>query len=211
MSAANPSVSLVLAVTSDTAFLNLKGMPNLIRAFESLAVLLPSQKIIVAATPKDATVVRELLGSSNIRFELLNPQTLEPAILAPSLENLLGRFQAVLIHDASRPLTSRAQFEGVIAAFNEKTDAVRPVMAFTETLKILDADSVIKKTLDRSSVLRISTPELIRISAIDFTGSDCGWFLPLRKDARISHIEASPDGLRINTEEDRNFMELQAT
>ena len=211
MSATNPSVSLVLAVTADTAFLNLKGMPNLIRAFDSLAALFPSQKIIVAATPTDATTVRELLESSNVNFELLISQTLEPTALASSLEGFLRNVQAVLIHDASRPLTSTGQFEGVLAGFNDETDAVRPVMAFTETLKILDADSVIKKTLDRSSVLRISTPELIRVSAINFAGADCGWFLPLRKGSRTTHIEASPDGLRINTEEDRNLMELHAT
>jgi hypothetical protein len=105
-------------------------------------------------------------------------------------------------------LTNKKQFEDVIAAFSEETDAIRPAISFTETLKILDSNSVIRETLDRSSVLRISTPELIRVSAIDFAGTDCGWFLPLKKGARTSHIDGSPDGLRINTVEDRDLMEL---
>lgn len=211
MSAKNPSVCAVLAVTSDTGFLNLNGIPNLIRAFEALAPIFPSQKIIVAANPKDASTANELLKTRTANFELVIPQTFEPAVLALSIESLLENVQAVLIHDASRPMTSKTQFEGVLAAFDDETDAVRPVMAFTETLKILDADSVIQKTLDRSSVHRISTPELIRVSAIDFGGSDCGWFLPLKKGARTLHLEGNPDGLRINTEEDRDLMELHTS
>jgi 2-C-methyl-D-erythritol 4-phosphate cytidylyltransferase len=208
MSRGNASVRVVLALTSDTALLSFNGVPILIRAYETLALIFPSQKIRVVATPKHASTAKALLEARNANFELVIPETFEPKVLAQSLESLLGNVQAALIHDASRPLTSTEQFDAVLAIFSDETDAARPAMAFTETLKILDADSVIKRTLDRSSVLRVSTPELIRVSAIDFTGSDCGWFLPLKKNARIKHIEASPDSLRINSEDDRNLMEL---
>ena len=207
----NPPVLVVLAVTSSTSFLNLNGTPSLIRAFDALTTIFPSQNIIAAVTPKDASTVAESLETRTEYFELVIPQTFEPAVLASSLEGLLENIHAVLIHDASRPMTSKAQFGAVLAAFNDETDAVRPAMPFTETLKIVGDDLVIRQTLDRSSVLRISTPELIRVSAINFAGTDCGWFLPLKKGARTTHIEASPDGLRINTEEDRNLMELQTT
>lgn len=208
MSANNPSICVVLAVTSDSAFLNLGGVPNLIRAFESLTTFLTAGKIIVATTAKDAPALRELLESRNAPFELLILPSFNPPNLAQSLESHLGKVQAVVIHDASRPLTSKAQFEGVLTAFNNETDAVRPAMAFTETLKIVGENLVIRQTLDRNTVLRISTPELIRVSAIDFAGPDGGWFLPLKKGARTMHIEGSPDGLRINTAEDRDLMEL---
>lgn len=209
MRAINPSVRVVLAVTSDTGFLTLEGMPSLIWAFEALESVFPSQKIIVAANPKDSSIAMNLLEAKRASLLLVIPEAFEPAVLAHSLESLLGNEQAVLIHDASRPFTSRAQFQAVLAAFSDEIDAVRPAIAFTETLKVLDKDSVIKKTLDRSSVRRISTPELIRVSAIDFAGSDCGWFLSLKKEARTLHIEGSLDGLRINTAEDRNLLELQ--
>ncbi len=208
MSSANASIRVVLVVTSDTGFLNLKGVPNLIRAFETLVPDSPSQKIIVAAASNHSSDVSDLLDAERADFELVTLKTFEPAVLAQTLEGALGNVQAVLIHDASRPLTSRAQFDAVFSAFTDETDAVRPAMAFTETLKILDANSVITRTLDRTSVHRISTPELIRVSAIDFTGPDCGWFLPLRNGARALHVEGSPDGLRMNSVEDRDLLEL---
>lgn len=208
MSAANASVRVILALTSDTGLLNLKGIPNLIRAFKALASVFPSQRIIVAVTSKDSNTAKELLEAEKAGFELVITETFEPAVLAQVLESHLGQAQAVLIHDASRPMTGKAQFEAVLAAFNDEIDAVRPAMAFSETLKILDANSIIKRTLDRSSVRRISTPELIRVSAIDFAESDGGWFLPLKKYARTLHLEGNPDGLRINTVEDCDLMEL---
>lgn len=208
MSSANASVRVVLVVTSSTGLLNLKGIPILIRAFEALVAHSTSQKITVAAASKDSRIVSELLEAKRASFELVIPESFEPAVLAQSLAGPLGKVQAVLIHDACRPLTSRAQFDAVLAGFNDETDAVRPAMAFTETLKILDAKSIIKRTLDRSSVQRISTPELIRVSAIDFAGLDSGWFLPLKESARTLHVEGNPDGLRINTVEDRDLMEL---
>ncbi len=208
MSTTSPSILVVLAVTSDTAFLNLEGIPNLIRSFDFLASSFPSQTVVVTVSHGNAPRVRDLLDKKRKDHELLVCQPLEPDSFLLALKPLIGNFGSVMIHDASRPLTSQGQFESVIAAFSDDIDAVRPAMPFTETLKILSADSIIKETLDRSTVLRISTPELIRVSAIDIHGSDCGWFLPLKKDAHTTHIEGNPDGSRINTPADRDLMEL---
>ena len=204
-------MNMVLAVTSPTAFLEVNGTPSAVLALQCLRVIGSFIPICVAVAANNAAEVQILLKKENVNIEILDCEPTNVRSFATAIAPMCVNIDAVMIHDASRPLTSRAQFESVLAGFNDQTDAVRPAMAFTETLKILDADSVIQKTLDRSSVLRISTPELIRVSAIDFAGTDCGWFLPLRKGARTTHIEASPDGLRINTEEDRNLMELHTT
>lgn len=208
MNAAYPSTCVVLAVTSDTALLDLMGVSNFVRAYKSLDTFFPSQTVVIAVSPEHAPEVRKLLDASADDYELLITQPLEPTSLARALEPFLKDSEAVLIHDASRPLTSKEAFERVLAAFNKDIDAVRPAMPFTETLKILGKDSIIQETLDRSTVLRISTPELIRITAIDKSGADCGWFLPLKVGAHTSHTEGTPEGSRINTPADRDLMEL---
>lgn len=208
MSAPKLSTCVVLAVTSETAFLTIKGIPNLTRALEFLEDFFSPQPVIVATPPTLARKVRDLLDMSGKRNDFLVCQTLEPHSFAKALENFLVNYDAVVIHDASRPMTTRNQVEKVLAAISDEIDAVRPAMPFTETLKILNTDSVIRATLDRSSVLRISTPELIRILAIDMNSSDSGWFLPLKNDAHVLHVEGEPEGLRINTEGDRDLMEL---
>lgn len=203
-----PTLCVVLAVTSDTAFLELGGVTSLARAFDFLRAGFPSKAIVVVVSPELASKVATLLDEKGVNYELAVCRPSDPISLTEALEGFVKGAQSVLIHDACRPLVSQEQFEQVIKAFDSEVDAIRPALPFTETLKILDKNSVIKETLDRSSVLRISTPELIRITAIDKDASDSGWFLPLKKEARIVHTEGSPDGTRINTSADRDLMEL---
>ncbi len=198
----------VLVITSPTAFLPVNKTPSLILTLHRLESNQTLLSLSIAVEAHDAQKARDLLGRTTDNIEFVICQPTKPRSLAQALVSRYGNADAVMIHDASRPLTPDAQFEGVLAAFKDDTDAVRPAMPFTETLKILGRDSIIKETLDRSTVLRISTPELIRITAIDRDGSDCGWFLPLKEGARTLHIEGSPEGTRINTPADRDLMEL---
>jgi 2-C-methyl-D-erythritol 4-phosphate cytidylyltransferase len=112
----------------------------------------------------------------------------------------------VAIHDAQRPLTRSTQFhrtlEGLFGC-----DAVRPTMAFTETLKSVNQNSELTHTIDRTKVRRVSSPEIIRRSVIDFDGTESTWALPLSKDARLSEVEADPDSLRINSEDEVVLLE----
>ncbi len=199
---------MVLAVTSETAFLTIKGLPNLVRVRKFLAEYFASKSVIVVAPKPLAREVQIILGESDKPDTFLTCQILDSHALAKSLEKLLLNFEAVFIHDASRPWVSQNQFDTVLDAMSSDVDAVRPAMAFTETLKVLSSQSKILGTLDRFKVLRISTPELIRISAIDLHESDSGWFLPLRKGANVLHVESEPQSVRINSEADRDLLEF---
>jgi hypothetical protein len=99
-----------------------------------------------------------------------------------------------------------AQFERVYAGLTADIDAVRPVSPFTETLKSIDADNFIDQTIDRNSMMRISTPELVRFAAIDFNSSVSTWFLPLIKSAKTAIVEADADSARINSEKEIELM-----
>ena len=209
MDESNPSPRVVLAITSSTAFLEIEGMANLVRAIMVLANVFPSHTFLIAVTEKDVDRVHQLLEARSNSWKTLICEPTEPGSLARALAPELGDCDDIMIHDASRSLTPPSQFMAVMSKFSDEVDAVRPALPFTETLKIVGRDSVIIKTLDRSSVLRIGTPELIRVSAIDVDADDSGWFLPLRKDARILHIDGTPEGTRMNTTADRDLMELQ--
>ena len=115
-------------------------------------------------------------------------------------------FELVMVHDSQRPLTKLAQFDRVFHALASTIDAVRPVSAFTETLKTISADQYVEGTIDRNSMKRISSPELIRYNAIDFDGSASTWFVPLNADARIATIEADSESARINSEKEIQLM-----
>ena len=198
---------LILAVTSSTALLEVNKTPSLIRAMHGLQEFWPTLPLTVAVDHVHAPAISRLLESNRISHELLTCNPCDPHNFAKALAPESQLCDALLIHDASRPLTSGKQFSRLLEAFSASIDAVRPSIAFTETLKIIESDSLIRETLDRTSVRRISTPELIRTSAIDIRGKVQGWFLPLKDGAVLEHIEGSPEALRINSEADRDLLE----
>ena len=208
MTAMKLSLRLVLAITSPTALLEVNKTPSLIRAIHGLQSFWPILPLTVAVASDQSSAVYEILERHKISHELLVCDPTRPANFAASLAPECQNCDALLIHDASRPLTNADELARIFEAFTSGVDAVRPAITFTETLKIVEPNStVIRKTLDRTSVKRISTPELIRTSVIDIKANDQGWFLPLKKSARIEYVEGSPEGLRINSEAERDLLE----
>ena len=201
-----PSFRLVVVVTSDTALLEVNKTPSLIRAIRGLREAWPTIPLTVCVGPENASAANDLLERKRIVHEFIicdvnTPQQLAEAILPES-----HNYDGLIFHDASRPFTSSDQNERLKLAF-QSADAVRPSIPFTETLKIVEAHGVIRETIDRTKVRRISTPEIIRVSLIDPNAKKSGWSVPLKKSAVTVHVEGNPEGLRINTVADRDLLE----
>ncbi len=191
-----------MAVTSPIAFENLGNKTilhtsfNIARAF-SVETGIKTQLAIATSNQSgiDGLDCEVLICDPN------NPASLAAAIKASTPTDL------VAIHDCQRPLTRTTQFHRAIEALIGDVDAVRPVSEFTETLKAVNADAIIKRTIDRTSMQRVSTPEVIRFSAIDFDGQESTWFVPLKADAKISTVDADPESLRVNSLAEITLME----
>ncbi len=207
MSESHPSMRIVVAITSPTALLEVNKVPSIVRAIKGVQEFTHRIPLTVVASGGFLDEAKLALDRHNLSAEFIECNPSEPQELAAGLKDDIENSEALIIHDASRPLTRFDQFTRIILAYNNGADAVRPAIVFTETLKIIDGDSVVLETLDRNSVKRIATPELIRSSAIDPSGKNQGWFLPLKKHSRIEHIEGAPEALRINTKEDGLLME----
>ena len=197
-----PSLKVIVAVTSPIAFENLGNKTilhtsfNIARAF-SVETGIRTQLAIATSnqTGIDGLDCEVLICDPN------NPASLAAAIKASTPTDL------VAIHDCQRPLTRTTQFHRAIEALIGDVDAVRPVSEFTETLKAVNADATIERTIDRTSMQRVSTPEVIRFSAIDFDGQESTWFVPLKADAKISTVDADPESLRVNSLAEITLME----
>lgn len=197
-----PSLKVVVAVTSPIAFekLNHKTILhtsfNVARAFTVETGI----KTHCAIAVEDAGLV------SGIECEVLICNPNNPASLAAAIK-AAAPCDLVAIHDSQRPLTRTTQFHRAIEALIGDVDAVRPASEFTETLKAVKADSTIERTIDRTSMQRISTPEVIRYSAIDFQAKESTWFVPLKADAKITTVDADPESLRVNSIAEITLME----
>ena len=191
-----------MAVTSPIAFENLGNKTilhtsfNIARAF-SVETGIKTQLAIATSNQShiDGLDCEVLICDPN------NPASLAAAIKASTPTDLFA------IHDCQRPLTRTTQFHRAIEALIGDVDAVRPVSEFTETLKAVNADATIERTIDRTSMQRVSTPEVIRFSAIDFDGQESTWFVPLKADAKISTVDADPESLRVNSLAEITLME----
>ena len=190
-----------MAITSPIAFHQLKNQTILstcIKAAQGFVATISGAHLAIAGTAADLAKV------SDIDCEKIVCDPNNPGDLAGALRN--ADIDLVMIHDSQRPLTNQAQFERVYAALVSGIDAVRPVSPFTETLKSIDASNFIDETIDRNSMMRVSTPELIRYSAIDFAAVASTWFVPLTKIAKTAIVEADPDSARINSEKEIELM-----
>jgi len=199
-----PSLKVVVAITSPIAFelLNKTSILHttfgVARAFTIETSI--NTHLAVAVTEGDAHRV------ADFGCEILVCDPNSPASLASALKTSKP-FDLVSIHDSQRPLTRTTQFHRTVEGLIGDVDAVRPAAAFTETLKAVTPDEMIEKTIDRTSMLRISTPEMIRYSAIDFEGSASTWFVPLKADARVVTVDADPESLRVNSAAEIALME----
>jgi hypothetical protein len=198
-----PSLKVVVAITSPIAFHELKNQSIVQICLDTAASFVAQYGSIahlaIAGTKDDLLQLSEL-DCEKIQCDPNNAQELAQSLSSARASDL------VMIHDSQRALTATAQFDRVIGALTPSIDAVRPVSAFTETLKSIGADQHIEGTIDRNSMKRISTPELIRYSAIDSEGSSSTWFVPLKADARIATVDADPESARINSEKEIALM-----
>ena len=198
----NTSLKVIVAVTSPIAFENLNHKTilhtsfNVARAF-SVETGIKTQ--LAVATYNQSQI--QGLDCEVLICDPNNPASLAAAIKASTPTDL------VAIHDSQRPLTRTTQFHRAIEALIGDVDAVRPVSEFTETLKAVNADATIERTIDRTSMQRVSTPEVIRFSAIDFEAKESTWFVPIKADAKISTVDADPESLRVNSLAEITLME----
>jgi 2-C-methyl-D-erythritol 4-phosphate cytidylyltransferase len=197
-----PSLKVIVAVTSPIAFENL-GNKTILNASFNVARAFTVETGIKTQL---AIAVDNKEHANGFDCEVLicdpnNPASLAAAIKASTPTDL------VAIHDSQRPLTRTTQFHRAIEALIGDVDAVRPVSEFTETLKAINGDATIERTIDRTSMQRVSTPEVIRFSAIDFVAKESTWFIPLKSDAKISTVDADPESLRVNSLTEITLME----
>ena len=193
---------MIVAVTSPIAFENLNNKTILHTSFNVARAFTVETGIktqLAIATNNQSQI-------NGLDCEVLICDPNNPASLAAAIKASIPT-DLVAIHDSQRPLTRTTQFHRSIEALIGEVDAVRPVSEFTETLKAVNSDAIIERTIDRTSMQRVSTPEVIRFSAIDFDANESTWFVPLKADAKISTVDADPESLRVNSLAEITLME----
>ena len=126
------------------------------------------------------------------------------------LEDLPDEASIALIHDAARPLVDDAVVDRVIAKAREGDCAV-PGLPIIDTVKEVDEQGTVVRTMDRSRLWRVQTPQAFPRATIErahrearkekATATDDA-ALCERIGARVAIVPGNPRMMKVTTEND---------
>jgi 2-C-methyl-D-erythritol 4-phosphate cytidylyltransferase len=186
-----------------------------VKQFELLAgVRVVDRSVATARAVCDGVVVvlpPSALGTEDAVVPGADAVVAGGATRAASVRAGLGAVPAsaelVLVHDAARPLASRALFERVITAVRAGADAVVPAIEVTDTIRDLDGG-----VLDRDRLRAVQTPQGFRSRALrqahatEGDASDDAGLLE-RIGCRVVLVDGERTNLKLTGPEDRVLAE----
>jgi 2-C-methyl-D-erythritol 4-phosphate cytidylyltransferase len=133
------------------------------------------------------------------------------AVRSESVRNALAAApdaDIVVIHDAARPFVTGDLVRRCIEVVEAGADGAIAAAPVTDTIKAADADGRVVKTIDRSSLWSIQTPQVFRAGILrkalegDVVGAtdDASLVESLGGDVRI--VESTPSNFKITWPED---------
>jgi 2-C-methyl-D-erythritol 4-phosphate cytidylyltransferase len=159
-------------------------------ACEEVVVVLPDG-VTWDGAPVSAAVVGGPSRSASVRAGLA---------VVPSTATI------VVVHDAARPLASRALFDAVIDAARRSADAAVPALPVPDTVKRIDGDRVVE-TVARDGLVAVQTPQAFRADALraahaanDDATDDAA--LIEASGGRVVVVPGEPANLKVTTPDD---------
>ena len=124
----------------------------------------------------------------------------------------------VLVHDAARPLLAAELVQDTLMAVEGKgVDAAIAATPVIDTIKQADGDHVVRRTLDRTGLWAVQTPQVFRREALERAldvpeevlaqATDDAWLLE-RAGGRVVVVPASAENLKVTTSLDLDLAGL---
>ena len=188
------------------AFVALAGRPML--EWSVAALRAAGLDEIVVALPADADAPAGCLG---VRGGALRSASVRNALAAagPGAE-------AVVVHDAARPLVTPGHFVAAVAAL-AGADAAVAGAPMTDTVKRADGERVVAETLDRRELWAVQTPQAFRRTALQraldvgdevlAAATDDAWLVE-RAGGRVVMVPSTAENLKVTTPHDLRVAEL---
>jgi 2-C-methyl-D-erythritol 4-phosphate cytidylyltransferase len=204
-----------LGLDRPKALVPLGGRPMLDYSLEALRGLPEVERIVVALpaealdqAPEDVVAVAGgVQRSHSVRAALA---------AAPG-----GGADAVIVHDAARPLVTAELFAQALDALARapEADAVITAAPVTDTIKEVGADGrAVTRTLDRSRLWAVQTPQVFRRAALERALGEAGeellaratddaWLIE-RAGGTVHVLGSDPGNLKVTTPHDLRVAEL---
>ncbi|MHA6670079.1 2-C-methyl-D-erythritol 4-phosphate cytidylyltransferase [Homoserinimonas sp. A447] len=145
------------------AFVTVGGHSLLAHALESIFGIAEPVQVVVVAPESHLDDARRIgkavAGPAAVYLTTVAGGTTRQDSVASGLAALHPDAETVLVHDAARAFTPPALFNAVIARVREFGAGVVPGLPVSDTIKQKDAIGTVQRTLDRSSLVAVQTPQ----------------------------------------------------
>jgi 2-C-methyl-D-erythritol 4-phosphate cytidylyltransferase len=194
------------------AFVALAGRPLVAWSLDALAAA-GVPRAVVAVPPGHGAAAEEALASAPGSFPLGFALVEGGAARSESVRNALaaaGDVEAVVVHDAARPLATPELFRRTLAGLAAADGAIAAARV-TDTVKEAGPDGFVVRTHDRSQLWAIQTPQAFRTAtlrrALDVptdvlaAATDDAWLVE-RAGGSVRVIESPRENFKVTTPHD---------
>jgi 2-C-methyl-D-erythritol 4-phosphate cytidylyltransferase len=192
------------------AFVGLAGRPMLEWSLDAFRAADTVTEIVVAAPPgqHDAVSGRGVVAVDGGEHR------------SESVANALALCgeEFIAVHDAARPLVTPGLIDAMVEELAAEEDAAAVIGAtpVTDTIKQVGDGGQVDRTLDRSGLWAVQTPQVFRADALRAALADPGSFpdasddamLVERQGGRVVIHSTSPDNIKVTTLFDLRVAEL---
>jgi len=141
-------------------YLPLHGKPIILRALDALLSYSLWQEVIVVCDPDYRSV---FASYDHLRFALPGKQRQDSVF--SGLDQLSPSIQWVCIHDGARPLLAKEDLLSVIEA-GKQYGAAALATPVNATIKEVDSDLFVKRTVPRELLWSIQTPQVLSVDLL---------------------------------------------
>jgi len=186
------------------ALVPLAGEPLVVHAFRALFDAGVAE-VVVAAPEDQVTTIAELLPQARV----VAGGVTRSASVRRALDAMSDGVDVVLVHDAARALAPPALVRRVAEAVVAGAAAVVPVVAVADTVKEVDDAGRVLRTLDRSALRSVQTPQGFRRDVLaraheaagdNDVSDDAG--LVERLGVEVVTVPGSVEALKVTTPDD---------
>jgi 2-C-methyl-D-erythritol 4-phosphate cytidylyltransferase len=181
------------------AFVILAGRPMVEWSIAALREVAEIEQIVVALPPGE----RAPDGCVGVRGGSVRAASVAAALAA-------SEGDPVLVHDAARPLLEAELVVRVLAGLTS-VDAAIAATPVTDTTKEVDAEGLVRRTLDRAGLWAVQTPQAFRRGALEraldvpadvlAAATDEAWLIE-RAGGTVRIVAAPRENLKVTTQLD---------
>ena len=145
------------------AFVSVGGRSILAHALEPVFGMQEAAQVVVVAPPSHLDEARRIgkavAGAAGVYLTAVAGGVSRQDSVACGLAALDANVDIVLVHDAARAFAPSALFDTVVHQVRAARAGVVPGIAVSDTIKQRDAIGAVQRTLDRTSLVAVQTPQ----------------------------------------------------